>query len=336
MLRVTFYSFKGGVGRTRALLNVAAILARHGQRVVAVDCDLDAPGFGMSRMTKHEASQRGISDFILERRAMGERPLTDYVYPILQDECGGRLHLMPTGTRGTELMYRLPSFYADPEGDDAAIFELLVAEVDSELAPDYLLFDGGTGFAEMAGVCTVELPQVLVAMCGLSEHHVHGMSMVFDALDQHPARTEPVAHVLVISPVPRPEDLGVQSMEDIADEFRTGGRLGRVDDAQLASEQTKNPLLRGVLRAQQELMPQILGHFDHEARQSFPRADRSDLYHELPYDPEVPLGDEIVSGAHSLLCQRYHMLARTLTRMHPHAPILEAPEMRPPPLLLPL
>lgn len=335
MLRVTFYSFKGGVGRTRALLNAAAILARHGQRVVAVDCDLDAPGFGMSRMTKHEASQRGLSDFILERRAMSERPVADYVYPILQDQCGDRLRLMPTGTRGTELMHRVPSFYADLEGDDAAMFELLVAEVDSELAPDYLLFDGGTGFAEMAGVCTVELPQVLVAMCGVGEHHVRGMSMVLDALEQHPARTEPVARVLVMSPVPRPGDLGVRSLEDIADELRTRGEPVRFDDARLASEQAENPLLRGVLNAQQELMPRIFGQFDRD-RQSFPRADRSDLYHELPYDPEVPLSDEIDPGADSLLSQRYRMLARTLTRMHPDAPILEVPEMRSPPLLLPL
>lgn len=336
MLRVTFYSFKGGVGRTRALLNVAAILARHGQRVVAVDCDLDAPGFGMSRMTKHKASQRGISDFILERRAMSERPLADYVYPILRDECGGRLHLMPTGTRGNELMHRVPSFYADLDSDDAAMFELLVAEVDSELAPDYLLFDGGTGFAEMAGVCTVELPQVLVAMCGLSEHHVRGMAMVLDTLEQHPARTEPVAHVLVMSPVPRPEDLGVRSLDDVADELRTRGGPGRFDDALLASEQALNPLLRGVLRAQQELMPRILAQFDRKAPQSFPRADHSDLYHELPYDPEVPLGDEIDPGSDSLLSQRYRMLARTLTRMHPDASILEVPELRPAPLLLPL
>src|SRR5580698_10337359 len=40
----TFYSFKGGVGRTMALANVAALLAKWGFSVLAVDWDLEAPG----------------------------------------------------------------------------------------------------------------------------------------------------------------------------------------------------------------------------------------------------------------------------------------------------
>ena len=41
---VTFYSFKGGTGRTMALANVAWILASNGKRVLAMDWDLEAPG----------------------------------------------------------------------------------------------------------------------------------------------------------------------------------------------------------------------------------------------------------------------------------------------------
>src|SRR6185369_5285985 len=41
---VTFYSFKGGVGRTMALAHVAWILASAGYSVLAVDWDLEAPG----------------------------------------------------------------------------------------------------------------------------------------------------------------------------------------------------------------------------------------------------------------------------------------------------
>jgi WD40 repeat protein len=41
---VTFYSFKGGVGRSMALANVGEILADWGYRVVLCDWDLEAPG----------------------------------------------------------------------------------------------------------------------------------------------------------------------------------------------------------------------------------------------------------------------------------------------------
>jgi Mrp family chromosome partitioning ATPase len=41
---VTFYSYKGGVGRTMALANIAVLMAAWGKRVLVVDWDLEAPG----------------------------------------------------------------------------------------------------------------------------------------------------------------------------------------------------------------------------------------------------------------------------------------------------
>ena len=41
---VTFYSYKGGTGRTMAMANVAWIIASNGKRVLAVDWDLESPG----------------------------------------------------------------------------------------------------------------------------------------------------------------------------------------------------------------------------------------------------------------------------------------------------
>src|SRR5882757_874711 len=41
---VTFYSYKGGAGRTMALANAACLLAAAGHKVLAIDWDLEAPG----------------------------------------------------------------------------------------------------------------------------------------------------------------------------------------------------------------------------------------------------------------------------------------------------
>ena len=41
---ITFYSYKGGVGRTLALANMATQMVRWGRRVLLVDFDLEAPG----------------------------------------------------------------------------------------------------------------------------------------------------------------------------------------------------------------------------------------------------------------------------------------------------
>lgn len=41
---ITFYSYKGGTGRSMSLANTAWILASNGCRVLVVDWDLEAPG----------------------------------------------------------------------------------------------------------------------------------------------------------------------------------------------------------------------------------------------------------------------------------------------------
>src|SRR4051812_7537453 len=41
---VTFYSYKGGTGRSMALANVAWILAANGKKVLVADWDLESPG----------------------------------------------------------------------------------------------------------------------------------------------------------------------------------------------------------------------------------------------------------------------------------------------------
>lgn len=40
----TFYSYKGGVGRSFALANIGALLSKWGYKVLCVDWDLESPG----------------------------------------------------------------------------------------------------------------------------------------------------------------------------------------------------------------------------------------------------------------------------------------------------
>jgi hypothetical protein len=67
---ITFYSYKGGTGRSMAAANVAWILASNGRRVLLVDWDLEAPGLVqyflpfIDRGYLNEA--RGVIDFVID------------------------------------------------------------------------------------------------------------------------------------------------------------------------------------------------------------------------------------------------------------------------------
>ena len=66
----TFYSYKGGVGRSMALVNIAELYAQKGYSVLMIDWDLEAPGlerfFWGEEKQKGLAEQEGLVDLIQE------------------------------------------------------------------------------------------------------------------------------------------------------------------------------------------------------------------------------------------------------------------------------
>src|ERR1700733_12787084 len=75
---ITFYSYKGGTGRTMALANVAWILASNGKRVLAVDWDLEAPGlhryFHPFLLDKECRSSPGVIDMVWDVSVSAMKP----------------------------------------------------------------------------------------------------------------------------------------------------------------------------------------------------------------------------------------------------------------------
>ena len=65
----TFYSYKGGVGRTMALANIAELFYQVGLKVLMVDWDLEAPGLERFFFPPDELdevlAQEGIIDMLL-------------------------------------------------------------------------------------------------------------------------------------------------------------------------------------------------------------------------------------------------------------------------------
>ncbi|EYF00603.1 tyrosine-protein kinase family protein [Chondromyces apiculatus] len=320
MLRVTFYSYKGGVGRTLALLNVAAVLARRGRKVVAVDLDLEAPGFGLSLLTRSPEghAQRGVSEFLLERRAGENMHLQAdaYAYPILPLQCGDNLWLMPAGQRAKELADLIPGLYDDPEDPSTRLFDLLVAEIAETLAPDYLFFDSRTGTADIAGVCTLELPQVVVAVCGLGEQNVEGMADVLQQMRhvRHENEMPEVATLVALSPVPQfQQDLASRGAGAGPRQFSwprglPGPGTGREG---LSSEELL--LLGRMEEIERRVMVPIYQEFG-PGLESFPNLHHQDLLHELAYEPLVPLTGELQIARGSRLAGQYRALAQSIAR----------------------
>lgn len=190
----TFYSFKGGVGRTTALVSCAWQLARAGKRVVVIDLDLEAPGLGPLLGVE---SARGALDFLVDHLATGEMSFEGLVSPASAlDEDGERVRVITAGTLQAGYLEKLArldyaaTVSATGKADDSPVEQALVAllfKCRSE-RPDVILIDARAGLHDLAGISLHRLAHVDVLVTRASEQARQGFELALDALARRKGR----------------------------------------------------------------------------------------------------------------------------------------------------
>jgi MinD-like ATPase involved in chromosome partitioning or flagellar assembly/tetratricopeptide (TPR) repeat protein len=220
---ITFYSFKGGVGRTMTLANVAYRLAnKHGLKVIAVDWDLEAPGlhkfFGISE--KQAAKAHGVLDYFrvwreaMARKDPGPPSVLDWIIPITDEKHKprfGELSLLLAGKIDAKYDARLAAFNWQEfykEGAGAAAVETLREQLVGHA--DVVLVDSRTGLTDPGGICTIQIPDGVVIMTGPNQQSLEGSSRVARSIakaskDKRAGRERPKVW-LVVSRVPSVEE----------------------------------------------------------------------------------------------------------------------------------
>lgn len=195
MYVVTFYSYKGGVGRTLALLNVAYELADSGHSVLVVDFDLEAPAIHSNRWrratsgessTAWESSDRpGIVEYVSDYLETMRVPRADdYIADATPQGCDGTIQLMSSGVLDESYSTRLNKIDWNDlylARDGYVMFEDLRAQWDG-VGYDYVLLDSRTGFTDVGGICTRHLPDAVVLMFRPDDQSLRGMESIVEAI----------------------------------------------------------------------------------------------------------------------------------------------------------
>jgi tetratricopeptide (TPR) repeat protein len=206
MFTATFYSYKGGVGRTMALANTAHRLSARGKRVFLLDFDLEAPGLDV--FFKDDSNRPGLVEYIAHYLDSGVvPPLADFVSEMATpagSERRGRVFSMRAGKGDDSYQERLArlnwkDFYTQSHG--FLFIENLKGAIQESYSPDYLLVDSRTGLTDVSGICTIQVPNLVVFLFALNDQNLRGTAGIYRSVLQN-RMSRPIDTLLVASPVP--------------------------------------------------------------------------------------------------------------------------------------
>ena len=187
---ITFYSYKGGVGRTTSLALTATYLSRKGKNVFVIDCDFEAPGLiNFFKTSQSENNKNGLVEYLNDRLFDEKTNLADYIYNVEKTYSGnGSINLMPAGNilsnQENTINYLEGLAKIDLQGNMLVnIFDKLITDIKKLFKPDIILVDSRTGFNNTFG-SLAQLSKHVVVLAGDDIQNQPGLEFVAKTLNE--------------------------------------------------------------------------------------------------------------------------------------------------------
>lgn len=223
---VSFFSFKGGVGRTTTLVATALTLARHGHQVAVVDLDLESPGISTFFLPDTEESPPGMIDYLLEKNIQGKNwKLKDHLElvkdPKLLGDTEKSLPILSAGNVDNNYLEKLARLDCQNLLNVNNPLQKTWSDMFKELNEaagklDFILLDTRTGFHDLGGLAIAEFSHAAVIFGTQSRQSWAGLTHVIRRLAK-PSAPEPLPLLLIHALAP---GIGVPGREKDLREFR--------------------------------------------------------------------------------------------------------------------
>jgi len=215
---ITFYSYKGGMGRSTTLASCAAYLANHqSMNIVIIDCDLEAPGFTNYYLNEPDEIifHNGFVEYLLDFETSEEQPIiSDYVWEVSKEFSGdGLIRIMPAGNLSDELiegndilethrrqyLEGLARIDIASKYQTVSNFKSLIQNINLELKPDVIFIDSRTGFNDIFGLSAFQFSDIVVGFFGNNAQSTPGLKFFIDNLIDNDSSLTPLIVNSIIS-----------------------------------------------------------------------------------------------------------------------------------------
>jgi cellulose biosynthesis protein BcsQ len=213
---ITFYSFKGGVGRTTALTHVAWILAMRGRKVVAVDLDLEAPGLSTA-LSLNPQPNYGIVDYFYERSYLPEGiepniSIAQIFGEVRIPDAPGRLFVVPAGSLSLDYISKVDDLRATTVVDNGeTLWSIFSREIQEQLKPDVILVDSRTGINQWGALSLLEAADEAIIFLFPNEQNQQGIDLLLKSLNTF----NKLSINFVFSPVPDITEIGMAKVKKL-------------------------------------------------------------------------------------------------------------------------
>lgn len=190
---ITFYSYKGGMGRTTTLAAYASYLAiHHHMKVAIIDCDIEAPGFTnfFLRDTTQVNQREGLIEYIIDKetKLSTSTDIRNYIWEAdhaFTDE--GTVYIMPCGNLDSSFIdsslthldhYVEGISRIDLSNCDYAknVFKNVIIDIHEQITPDVILIDSKTGISDIMGISVCELSDIVIGFFRSDVQSIPGLS----------------------------------------------------------------------------------------------------------------------------------------------------------------
>ncbi|WP_051203238.1 KGGVGR-motif variant AAA ATPase [Hugenholtzia roseola] len=201
---VSFYSYKGGVGRTQLLVNAASYLCfyKH-KKILMLEWDLEAPGLHYYFGKKNtDIAQEGLIEILEKYMSLAHRGSKlqkeelpffteqNIVKDLIVSKNGqGKVDLIPCANYSQEgFNQKINDFdwKEFTEMRDGNVFIDFLKTKLKEFKYDYVFIDSRTGIADYSGLCNILLPDVNVIVIAPTYQNFEGSLKIAKAISEHP------------------------------------------------------------------------------------------------------------------------------------------------------
>lgn len=161
---VSFYSLRGGVGRTTALAYTGRILANRGWKVICVDMDLEAPGLpAVLGKEKEVKKDKGVVHLLLQLDRNEKPDPAEHLIQITDDK---DFYCLPAGIPNANYARLLRfidplSWYQEEHNPLRLLIERL-KEPHLPFTPDVILLDARTGLTPISAPLLFDLSDMAI------------------------------------------------------------------------------------------------------------------------------------------------------------------------------